>query len=146
MTRINIGIKPAKLIDQHLVAEYRELPRVLTLACKSKPNISIPKSFKLGIGHCKFFYSRLEYLHKRYSSLVLEMKTRGFKVNLDIVSSVLNDFHKAPKHLYNDYQPTKADVLIIQARIIASISKIKKKPRYYIKPIPISKAIRLITL
>lgn len=34
MTRINL-LPPAQLADQHLIAEYRELPRIFTLV-KSK--------------------------------------------------------------------------------------------------------------
>lgn len=83
MTRINT-IGPSYLTDKHLVAEYRELPRVFMLitkwartGCRGKR----PKHFTLGAGHVRFFYDKPDWLVARFYSLVAEMRDRGFTVN-----------------------------------------------------------------
>ena len=49
MTRINL-VKVEELSDQHLIAEYRELPRCL----KQKVNLKdAPDRYTLGKGHVK---------------------------------------------------------------------------------------------
>jgi deoxyribonuclease (pyrimidine dimer) len=67
MTRINV-VAPRDLTDQHLLAEYRELPRVFTLAQawldRGKPG-ALPERYALGTGHVKFFYDKTDYLAKR---------------------------------------------------------------------------------
>lgn len=66
MTRINSSINPT---DQHLIAELRELPRIFTSVNKrltlNKTFDDIPKEFVLGLGHCKFFYNKLDFLYLR---------------------------------------------------------------------------------
>ena len=74
MTRINVGIPPAELINQHLIAEHREIKRIPNCIAKGKYNMdNIPRRFKLGKGHVKFFYDKLEYLftHLFNFSLIL---------------------------------------------------------------------------
>lgn len=84
MTRINV-VPPEALIRQHLVAEYRELPRVFTLAKAAKLRgldpcgPAIPALYTLGTGHVKFFYPRLRWLVKRHALLVAEMDDRGYR-------------------------------------------------------------------
>ena len=50
MTRINVGICEEELCDQHLVAEYRELPRLFGHI----PKGPIPGCFTLGRGHVNY--------------------------------------------------------------------------------------------
>ena len=63
MTRINC-IEPKYLKDKHLVAEYRELPRVFGLiekAIERGENPKAPKfnrSYIMGKGHLHFFYNK----------------------------------------------------------------------------------------
>lgn len=78
MTRINC-IPVQELTRQHLIAEYRELPRVFSLARKPHHGEVFPKQYTLGTGHVKFFYSRLAYLADRHTQIVQEMKHRGYK-------------------------------------------------------------------
>ena len=73
MTRINL-VPPSELHDKHLLAEYRELPRVFKLA---RPCDDIPEKYCLGTGHVKFFYNKLEFLYKRQCQLCEEMKRQG---------------------------------------------------------------------
>ena len=70
MTRINVGIPPAELTDKHLLAEHREIKRIPNCIAKGKYNMEgIPDKFKLGKGHVKFFYNKLEYLLLNISPL-----------------------------------------------------------------------------
>ena len=113
MTRINCGIPPAELTDKHLLAEHRELKRIPNAVRTGKAVIkNIPQTFRLGEGHVKFFYDKMQYLRKRQQSLYEECRRRGFNVT---------DFREAfadiPLELWNDYRPTKNDKALIRARI-----------------------------
>lgn len=57
MTRVNC-IPVQELTVKHLVAEYREIPRLFKLARILKPNEFVPL-YTLGAGHCKLFYDKL---------------------------------------------------------------------------------------
>ena len=111
MTRINT-IHPSDLLDQHLIAEWRELPRIpnTIISGKAKVNLkSIPANYKLGTGHVLFFYNKLTYLQKRHLLICNEMDKRGIKrdtlvcVNLESI----NDVYKAV--LCNDWLPSTVD-------------------------------------
>uniref|UniRef100_A0AAU8HY62 Endonuclease V N-glycosylase UV repair enzyme n=1 Tax=Rhizobium phage LG08 TaxID=3129229 RepID=A0AAU8HY62_9CAUD len=86
MTRINV-VPPSELHDKHLVAEYRELPRIFNLVRKAiergeKPDDKRnPKFYTLGAGHVRFFYNKCAFLFSRQILLCIEMQRRGFKVN-----------------------------------------------------------------
>ena len=119
MTRINVGIPPSELTDKHLLAEHREIKRIPNCIAKGKYNMDgIPKRFKLGKGHVKFFYDKLEYLFTRYCKLYLECKRRGF--NVQNYSKAWDDL---PDELLNYYEPTLEDRLIVQERINEKLSK-----------------------
>lgn len=82
MTRINLE-HPHNLSDQHLIAEYRELPRVFAQAAawvaRGKPG-RIPTDYRLGPGHVRFFYPRTRFLAQRQRALIAECVARGFRV------------------------------------------------------------------
>ena len=47
MTRINVGIPPAELVNQHLIAEHREIKRIPNCIAKGRYNMDgIPDKFK----------------------------------------------------------------------------------------------------
>lgn len=83
MTRINL-IDPSSLTDQHIMAEYRELPRVFGLSYKrylnGKKFIPVP-SYRLATGHVMFFYDKLDFLINRQHSIIKECLNRGFKIS-----------------------------------------------------------------
>lgn len=60
MTRINL-VPVSELSDQHLIAEYRELPRIFNLVLNAQYKGKYPLDFKisdtylLGTGHVTFF-------------------------------------------------------------------------------------------
>lgn len=100
MTRINC-IPPSELTNKHLVAEYRELPRIFRLARSPYPKEPWPKTYTLGKGHVKFFYDKLAYLEQRFYQLVEEMISRGYKPNFTTIPKT-----DAPPELWNGWQPT----------------------------------------
>ncbi|HUH59438.1 MAG TPA: pyrimidine dimer DNA glycosylase/endonuclease V [Candidimonas sp.] len=117
MTRINC-IPVEELSRQHLVAEYRELPRVFALAQKaSERNRFVqPANYTLGTGHVTFFYTRLEYLAKRHAQLVAEMLRRGYKPTF---TGSLKDAHPTiPQGFWADWEPTDEAMAINRARIL----------------------------
>ncbi len=130
MTRINL-VNPDELSDQHLIAEYREifmvgssLQRSLKSSKWTETRRNLPKNFTLNEGHVKFFYDKGLYLHRRYLSLVLEMKYRGMKPDPKRIFKI----NQWPKSLYNDWEPSNSDVYIIRERIQ---DKISQKPNWY---------------
>ena len=128
MTRINL-IDPKLLTDQHLMAEYRELPMVHAALRKSlssaKGVFGIPKKFTLGTGHVKFFYNKGLYLYNRYSILVKELQNRKF--NLSLTREVDWDIFK-DNNYYHDWEPSKDDIVLIEKRLD---EKIAMKPEWY---------------
>ena len=113
MTRINVGIPPADLVNQHLIAEHREIKRIPNCIAKGKYNMEgIPDKFKLGTGHVKFFYNKLLYLKNRYISLYNECIKRGFNVQ-----NYISAWDNVPQELMNDYAVEANDIKIIKQRI-----------------------------
>lgn len=130
MTRINL-VPPGELADQHLMAEYREMPMVpaalrRSLKTRNAADIikGIPREFTLNKGHVTFFYDKLIYLKNRYETLCNELRARGFKLD---ESRVLN-IDNFPDIFYNDYVPTEEAYSIIRARIA---ERIAMKPNWY---------------
>ena len=114
MTRINV-VPPRELTDKHLVAEYRELPRVFGLSSnwlRRGKDTKVPKTYTLGKGHVAFFYDKVRFLEHRYAELVAEMRRRGFKVQ-----------YPKPRHVpvsedvLNHYTPTAKALAINRQRI-----------------------------
>lgn len=130
MTRINT-VPVEELYDQHLVAEYRELPMVGSALQRSlkSPNWNpkkIPDQFTLNKGHVMFFYDKGEFLYNRYQELIQEMKRRG--MNPDPERVFKRD--QWPDSLYNDWSPVAVDQEITRERIM---EKLKQKPGWYRK-------------
>lgn len=114
MTRINL-ISPEQLTDQHLLAEYRELPRIFWAVRKKLSEwrkIQAWNIFKLWNGHVIFFYDKLGFLEKRYYEIINECKKRKFNIKFDKL-----DLSDIPVLYKNDYIPTKKDLKISIARI-----------------------------
>ena len=114
MTRINVGIPPADLVNQHLIAEHREIKRIPNCIAKGKYNMEgIPDKFKLGTGHVKFFYNKLLYL---------KCIKRGFNVQ-----NYIGAWDNVPQELMNDYKVEANDITIIKKRIDERRPKIKNQ-------------------
>lgn len=126
MTRINL-VPVEELSDQHLIAEYHELPRVV------KQKISIdgaPREYCLGKGHMKWARLHLLFTLSRYYKLCWEMKERGFKVNYSDAEFSLFCLESeiAREYRWEDYIPTEKDIKLSRDRLV---EKIKQKPNWY---------------
>lgn len=105
MVRINSGINPKYLSDQHLIAESVEIT-MITGALRKDGGIikgKVPERFKLGMGHINFFKSRLKYLQNRLQSVNDEMRVRGYNPT---TSLNLSEFKAV---LCNDWKPSLTD-------------------------------------
>jgi len=113
MARVNVGVDPKLLSDQHLVAESVEITMITgnlrknNYVLKSK----IPDKFVMGKGHMNFFKNKLVYLKKRIDAVNNEMKRREFNPGTHIN---LDEF---PHELCNDWSPTLTDSMILRVRV-----------------------------
>lgn len=123
--RCNTGVDPYFLTDQHLVAEYREIPMVWGSLKHNNFKIKseIPETFCLGKGHINFWKNKLVYLKRRWDAVVMEMQKRNFATNMTFD---IPDY--CPKEFLNDWSPTIEDSMIIRERIL---EKIMMKPQWY---------------
>lgn len=122
MTRINC-VPVEELSGPHLVAEYRELPRVFALAAKAavRGRLVQPQTYTLGQGHLLFFYTRLAYLTRRHGDLVQEMKRRGYRPAFEGVQR--RDFPDIPDRFWQDWTPTEDALRLNRERIAARMLK-----------------------
>lgn len=113
MTRINC-VPPAELHTKHLVAEYRELPRVFKLAeAAAKRGGHVPlAAYTLGTGHVKFFYTRLGYCSRRFFQLKEEMLRRGYKPSYPYPPLV-----EVGTDWFQDWEPTTDALQLNRARL-----------------------------
>lgn len=123
MTRINC-VPPAELTTQHLVAEYRELPRIFGLvraaiARGERPDDSRnPRDYRLGPGHVRFFYPRLGFLARRQEALVAEMLRRGYSPSFTDPAGLLAGM---PAEWCGDWTPSADAMALNRARIAERI-------------------------
>lgn len=129
MTRINL-VHVRELSDQHLMAEYRELPRVFSAVRKHTQDGKKLSSFKinstyiLGTGHVTFFYDKLWFLKRRHEDLVYECLRRG----INITNTAINYICDLPAEFCKDYVPSEDEINISRDRII---EKLTMKPLWY---------------
>lgn len=129
MTRINI-VPPSELMDQHLVAEYREIFMILPALKRSLNSKNgfdknrIPKRYTLDKGHMMFFYDKGLYLDYRYNLIRNEMLIRGMNPDKNRIFPSNN----WPLEYYNDWTPEEDDYIIIRKRLE---QRIAEKPNWY---------------
>lgn len=128
MTRINT-VDVECLTDQHLMAEYRELPMVnasLRRSKASKKGVNgIPEQYTLNGGHVKFFYNKGKFLYNRYFKMIKELQNRGY--NIDPEARTI-DWDVFGKEYWNDWTPTNRDHSINMERIVF---RLREKPEFY---------------
>ncbi|VGM95439.1 Pyrimidine dimer DNA glycosylase [uncultured Avibacterium sp.] len=121
MTRINV-VPPQELCDQHLLAEHRELTRIPNAVAKGKYNLAgQPADYKLGEGHVRFFFNKLQFLKNRYDLLHQECKARGFNVQYFWPEDLPQD-----PSLWQDYQPTENALTLNRERIQLRMPKLAR--------------------
>jgi len=120
MTRINC-VPPKELTREHLIAEYRELPRVFGMVFGmvergvTDPSLAdIPPTYRMGTGHMKFFADKLGYLVRRQKSLIAEMRSRGYDPRFPEPEKLLVDI---PQAFHGDWEPDEEALRISRARI-----------------------------
>ncbi|MBK3746184.1 endonuclease V [Paraburkholderia aspalathi] len=125
MTRINC-IPPAELTGQHLVAEYRELPRVFALVKaailrgETHDDSRNPNTYVLGTGHVRFFYSRLGYLAERQRELIAEMQARGYSPKFTNTAELVDGI---PEEWCNGWKPSEQAIALNRSRIAERLRK-----------------------
>jgi len=123
MTRINL-IDPTELLDQHLFAEWREAPRVITMAhawVERQAAPLPPPVFCLGSGHMTFFGWRTSWLSARHAQLRDELLSRGYTLSHIGDLPVIEGFDIA-------WEPSAADVALSRARLR---ERFLKRPGWY---------------
>ena len=119
MTRINV-VPPSELHTKHLVAEYRELPRVFKLVREAQARGELPTDkrnpvvYTLGTGHVRFFYNKLMFLFKRQLDICAEMQARGITVNYQPSLDLFDGIHT---WWHGDYIPTAGALYLNRERI-----------------------------
>lgn len=124
MTRINL-ITPALLTNKQLLAEYRELPRIINRVAAGNTYKVIPDQFTMGTGHESFFGNKLWFLHKRHIAIRKELGRRHaaypdrFKGPYAICTKAA--WHQAiatQPYECRDWTPSKRDILISMGRLV----------------------------
>ena len=116
MTRINVGIEPAELCDQHLIAEYRELLRAFGYEGRT-----LAGPFRLGRGHVIWCSQYPGTLADRYRGLVQEMRYRGFAVSYP---EPRGDGVQAAPELVLAARP------VVMSRIVERLTGMARPPRW----------------
>jgi deoxyribonuclease (pyrimidine dimer) len=130
VTRINT-VDIEALADQHLMAEYRELPMVhgslkRTLASKKGYDPKkVSPHYTLNGGHVYFWYNKKEYLWDRWNRLIEELKGRGYNISPEARVVDWSVFDKVPQM---KWQPNEQDKAINAERINIRIAQ---KPTFY---------------
>lgn len=128
MTRINV-VPVEELENIHLMAEYRELPRIFGLAknyfnSPNRDDSTIPPTYRLGSGHVKFFYNKLLWLSNRQEQLVNELLKRGYNITYTHSNVLLLD---CPPEYCCDYKVTDEALSINRERIRIRLEEYNNK-------------------
>lgn len=120
MTRINC-VPPEELTRQHLVAEYRELPRIFGLVrqaiargIRSPRQLAKPQAYCLGRGPMLFFYDKLGFLVERQTALIAERRRRGYAPSFTDPQSLLEGI---PATWHGRWSPTPEALAISRQRL-----------------------------
>lgn len=120
MTRINV-VPISELHPKHLMAEWRELPRVFTYVRglvhqnKHVRDVTIPSEYCLGEGHVKFFTNKLRYLAKRHYTITAELLVRQYQLTL--VAPLATVYGDIPIEWWYDYHPTDTALALNRQRL-----------------------------
>lgn len=128
MARVNVGIDPKFLSDQHLIAESVEITMITGSLRKNRYQIKspIPEQLALGKGHINFFKNKLMYLQRRLREVNLELDQRNINHSTSIR---LGEF---PDELIHGWKPELQDSLILRSRIVERLKNPKKaKPGFH---------------
>lgn len=118
MTRINT-IDPVLLTTPWLLAEYRELPRIINrVAGGALIAGPFPGPYRMGKGHVSFFLNKLHWLYLRHNKLYEEMERRGFKPQMTMHAAMDKCLALRPDLCKpNVWQPDAADHAVCIGRL-----------------------------
>lgn len=121
MTRINV-VPVSELSDNHILAEYYELPRMWPLIYRAmqKDDRDLPDTYRLGSGHLRFFYNKIDYLSKRYVRLYVEAIKRNIQLQSDSnIKITLTDCKllSLDPFWFQDYEPTEEALALNRSRL-----------------------------
>jgi len=115
MTRVNT-IHTSLLTNNQLLAEYREIPRIINKVSKGKLYSTIPPHFIMGRGHESFFGDKLLYIHNRHRAILRELECRKSRFpevfKSDYIIDTTANFKRCQvlfKELCNDWTPSIED-------------------------------------
>jgi hypothetical protein len=119
MTRINC-VDPSLLSQLHLIAEYRELPRIFGNIKnaidrgESPTDKRNPTNYVLGKGHVRFFYNKALWLLNRQKALISECLSRGYDIKYTSLDELIIGI---PYEWCNDWDPSITDIELNISRI-----------------------------
>lgn len=121
LTRINC-VPVEELTNKHLVAEYRELPRLFVLIKKAfdrgeLPGSNAPQKYTLGKGHVRFFYDKIPFLLSRQRELISVMIERGYSPRFTNTDELLLIVADLPDTWFKEWTPSEEDKTINRNRI-----------------------------
>lgn len=125
MTRINT-IDPQLLPMPWLVAEYRELPRILNRVVLSGAFKGVPKTYRMGEGHVSFFGDKLAWLHYRHELLRAELIKRGSKELAIDTKGTMRWLMRTQLKLCGDWTPGVVDHFVNLQRLKENWLKSKR--------------------
>jgi hypothetical protein len=133
MSRINLGIDPKNLTNEHLLAEHREIKRICDVYKKIKCSnriVNIPDKFCLGKGHIMYFVYKPETTYYRFIQIHNECLNRNF-----IVEDYSKNWNVYNKVLDNDniIENTKDGIELLKIRIKERLLNSNKKYWHYNK-------------
>lgn len=141
MTRVNT-LHVHLLTNNQLLAEYREIPRIINKVSKGKLYSKIPDSYRMNTGHESFFGDKLAYIHFRHQDILNELAYRKslspeiFKSDYIIDTSIAyRQCQVLFKELCNDYKPSIEDVCINLDRLVERQYLQTKSDKFGNKPI-----------
>lgn len=122
MTRINC-VPPWLLTDEHLLAEWRELPRVYNYI-NGKP--SPVDTYRMGKGHVLFFRDKTGWLSERHKNLTLELEKRGFNLNVPSHNKVVTI-----DGLDEPWEPGASDYAVNLERLQSNLDNQKRPAKFF---------------
>ncbi len=146
MTRINSSINVTHLTDEHLLAEHREIKRMVYSYLKRKQMSNgfnnLPEKFTLGKGHVLFFVDKGMFTFNRYVKLHEECLKRNF-----IVEDYKDNWLQYELKYFKDYVPRQEEHELLIERITERLLGSKKLNwHYYSKPISKQQSVELLNL
>lgn len=129
---------PSLLTNKQLLAEYRELPRIINRVAGGHLYKSIPERFKLNKGHESFFGDKLDWLYRRHKDLRFELGRRRrlaparFKgpYRIDVTGPYIKCLMISAQCCESEWQPNLADLVVSAGRLYEKLGNYKMPDRH----------------